>query len=160
MSVSLVSAYPCGADITSTSSMQPISRSHLFNVLFKRAYSVPCTASNSELSALCSVFSLATAGDVQQQVGHDSWLTSAQFHDLSMSALRLNDVLADSNIATIEAMALQCCYLYLASDSDQIQRSWNYLGVTIRIAYGVSTLLSSPLRITNPLIIGWPTYVD
>lgn len=119
--------------------VQPISRSHLFNVLFKRAYSVPCTASNSEISALCSVFSLATAGELlQQQTSlQDVWHMSAQFHDMSMAALRLDDVLGDASVSTIEAMVLQCCYLYLASESDQIQRAWNYIGVAVRVAQSI-----------------------
>lgn len=131
---------PIGAD-DPFCSVQPISQHHLYNILFKRAYSIPCTASNSELSALCSVFSLATAGEAL--TNPDSWVTSTQFHEMSMAALRLNDVLADSNVATIEAMALQCCYLYLGSETDQIQRSWNYLGITLRIAHSVSTAYSS-----------------
>lgn len=119
--------------------MKPVSRNQLFNVLLKRAYSKPCTASNSELSALCSVFSMAASGEMQQQAGHlDSWITTpGQFHELSMAALRLDDVLTDTGVSTIEAMAFQCLYLYIGSETDQIQRAWNYLGITIRMAYGV-----------------------
>jgi hypothetical protein len=55
-----------------------------------------------------------------------------------MESLQLTDVLAETDLSTIEAMTLQSAYLYLASDSDNIRRSWNYVGITIRMAYGVS----------------------
>jgi len=82
---------------------------------------------------------MATSGEVQQQIaGLDpKFIIPEQFHELSMAALGLNDVLADTDVSMIEAMAFQCIYLYIVSDKDQIQRAWNYLGITIRMAQSV-----------------------
>jgi len=86
-------------------------------------------------------------------------MTSTQFHELSMTALQLNDVLADTDVSTIEAMAFQCFYLYIVSESDQIQRAWNYLGITIRMAYSVSAAFTCSFRLAN-VSTDWITYVD
>lgn len=104
---------------------------------------------------------MAPTGEIQQQAGQpDSWLTTpAQFHEMSMAALRINDILADTNVSTIEAMAFQCFYLYIASESDQVQRAWNYLGMTIRMAYSVSDGFSCCFRLTN-VSIDRIAYVD
>lgn len=59
-----------------------------------------------------------------------------------MAALQLEDVLAETTIEAIEAMCLQSSYLYLASTTEDTNRAWNYLGMTIRLAFGVSAPVS------------------
>lgn len=135
----------CGAD--QIYRVQPISRTSLISIL-KRAYSVPCTASNSEISALLAIFSLAASNNP------GPWISSEQFYELSMEALQLNDVLAETDLSTIEAMTLQSAYLYLASDSDNIRRSWNYVGIAIRMAYGVSNFFHDVSMLLKPVSDG------
>jgi hypothetical protein len=86
------------------------------------------------------VFSLAISGHLQST---GPWLSATQFHELSMAALQLEDVLAETTVEAIEAMCLQSSYLYLASTTEDTNRAWNYLGMTIRMAFGVSALMSS-----------------
>lgn len=114
--------------------IRPISRDRVTNVLLGRAYTVPCAATDAQLSALFSIFAMATAGERQNPT---PWLTSAQLYEASMTALQLNEVLTEVDIETIEAMLLQCCYLYFSSDLGDIQKSWNYCGVVVRMAFGM-----------------------
>lgn len=75
--------------------IRPISRDRVTNVLLGRAYTVPCAATDAQLSALFSIFSMATAGERQNPT---PWLTSAQLYEASMTALQLNEVLTEVDI--------------------------------------------------------------
>jgi hypothetical protein len=134
LAVSLSAIISLRRKLTPHQRIQPFSKDYLVNNLLKRSYTIPCTASNSEISALCSVFSLAAAGDIQPA---GPWLKAEQFHELSMAALQLDDILNEPSLMAVEAMALQSTYLYLVADSSHAQRAWNYLGIAIRMAVGV-----------------------
>ncbi|KAG8759317.1 hypothetical protein FRC14_006157 [Serendipita sp. 396] len=113
--------------------MSPVSQPYCVNVLFARAYAVPRTASIPEISALLALFAIAMAGDGSLGVQH----ASAELYELSLEALHLHDALNSKDIATIEAMALQSCFLSILWDGDDVQKSWNYAGTTVRKAYGM-----------------------
>ncbi|KAG8830449.1 hypothetical protein FRC17_004859 [Serendipita sp. 399] len=113
--------------------MSPVSRLYCLNVLFPRCYTVPCTASSPELSALLAIFAVATAGDGSLGIHQ----TSSEFYELSLEALQLHDTLNSQDIATVEAMALQSCFLSLLWDGDDLQKAWNYTGMTARLTYAM-----------------------
>ncbi len=103
------------------------------------------SASNAEISTLFTLFSIVTEIDPPtdaQQLLHPA----SHYFEVATKLLHLDDILSDTTVDSIEAMSLMVKYIYMTRSFGSSFRAWNYLGITMRLAFSVR--YPTPFRMT------------